>query len=127
MKNYIPKSKFDLDAIEELKTLSFETVKANVPKLLEWMQDMNWPVGYGIATYFAPHVNSIKKELLDILNTDDELWKYWIIGSLISRSHDNPDQELIFIIKRIAEHPTKNEKEDCVDEVAIAVIADKNW
>ena len=88
---------------------------------------MNWPVAYEISKYLVPHVNEIKDELLYILNGDDEMWKYWIIGSLIARASNKPDQELILIIKRIAEYPTKNEKSDCVDEVAIEIIADKNW
>jgi hypothetical protein len=85
MKDYIPKNKFDIEAAERLKLLEFEAISADIPELLEWLQDMNWPVAHEVAQYLTPHVNEMKDELLSILNSDDGMWKYWIV-LLIGRS-----------------------------------------
>jgi hypothetical protein len=127
MKNYIPKTKFDVQAVQNLSVLPLETIRTDIPQLLEWMQDMNWPVGRGIAKYFTPHINEIKENLLDILKSNDDIWKYWIINSLIAYSEINIDQELISIIKRIANHPSRGEIEEGVDVAAKELISDFKW
>ncbi len=124
MKNYIPKTKGDMQAVKTLKKLPFESIKADVPALLEWMQDINWPVAGGIVRYLAPHVNEIKESLLNILKSnDDDTWKYSIIAFLIANSKAKLDLELISMIKRIADHPTASEIREEVDEVAKRVMA----
>jgi hypothetical protein len=121
MKDYIPKNKFDFEAVENLKLLKFESIRNDIPALLEWIQDMNWPVAYGVAEYLSPHINEMKDELLGILNSDDGMWKYWTV-ILISRLPSKPDPELISAIKRISDSPSKIEVEDEVNEVAKEVL-----
>lgn len=112
-------------AVECLKKLSFEIIRKDTSKLLEWLQDAHWDVAEGIAEYFIPYVNEIKQELLFILHTNDGMWKYCIINILIARSQNKLDPTLIEALKRIAEHPTKIEAEDTVDDAAKEVIANK--
>jgi hypothetical protein len=127
MKHYIPKTKGDTEAVENLGKLPFETIRADVPQLLEWMQDMNWPVGQGIAIYLRPHINEIKESLLDVLKSNDDTWKYWIINSLIVYSEIKLDQELISVIKRIANNPSRGEVEEGVHMAAKEIIAENKW
>ena len=120
-----------MQAIENLRLQAFETIRADVPELLEWMQDMNWPVGSGICEYLSPHVNKIKEDLLNILNSSDDLWKLWIISSLIANSQIRHkiklDRELILKIKSIADRPTAGETEQGVDIAAKELISDYKW
>lgn len=67
MKNYIPKPKSDIEAVKKLKLMPFEAIQADVPQLLERMQDMNWEVAGGIADYFIPYIDYITPNLLNIL------------------------------------------------------------
>lgn len=122
IKDYIPNNIHDVLAVERLKRLSFETVRNDVPKLLEWLQDTHWDVAEGIAEYLLPHVNEITQELIFILNTDDSMWKYFVICILIARSQEKLDPDLIKVLKRIAEHPSRIDAEDSVDEAAKMVI-----
>lgn len=122
-RNYIPKNKSDIGAVERLKCLPFETIRKDVPQLLEWMQDGHWDVAHGIAAYLIPHVNEIVQELLFVLNTDDGMWKYFVICGLIGRSEEKLDPILIEALTRIAVHPSKIDAEDAVDDVAKDVIA----
>jgi hypothetical protein len=125
IKDYIPNNIHDVLAVERLKRLSFETVRNDVPKLLEWLQDTHWDVAEGIAEYLLPHVNEITQELIFILNTDDGMWKYFVICILIARSQEKLDPDLIKVLKRIAEHPSRIDAEDSVDEAAKMVIQNR--
>lgn len=124
-KNHIPQNTNDVIAIERLEHLPFEAVKADIPKLLEWLQDGHWEVAEGITKYLVPHINEITEELLFVLNTEDSMWKYFVICGLISRSPEKLDPALIEVLRRIAEHPSRVDAEDTVDEVAKAIIENK--
>ena len=44
IKALVPKDKYDITVISELKKLSDTEIKSIIPGLLEWIQDMDWPV-----------------------------------------------------------------------------------
>ncbi|MFI5139381.1 MAG: DUF5071 domain-containing protein [Sphingobacteriales bacterium] len=125
MKNYIPKHSSDVRAVERLKSRAFETIRTDVPELLECLQDMHWDISHPVAEYLLPHVNEIKDELLYILSTNDEMWKHGILCFLIARSSDKIDPELVSVLKRIADQPTKTEIGDDLDEEAKEIIINK--
>ncbi|RZJ81011.1 MAG: DUF5071 domain-containing protein [Chryseobacterium sp.] len=72
-----------------------------------------------------PVVNEITQELLFILNSNDGTWRYCVINILISQSQNKLSPFLIEALIRIAEHPSKIDAEDEVDDVANDVIANK--
>ena len=121
-KDFIPTSIYDIAAVERLKKMSFESVKEDIPALLEWLQDTHWDVAEGIAKYFEPYVNEIKQELLFILNSSDGMWKYFVMYILIGRSRHKLNAELIEILRRIAEHPSDIDSEACANEAAKEIL-----
>lgn len=123
MKNHIPKAKGDVEAVGYLKTLSFETLRSDVPELLIWFQDLNWGLSDGIAAFLIPHVNEIKNELITILNGSDGEWKRGVLIAFVAKTLIKLDPELLSVIKRIAELPNKNEKDEGVDIIAKKIIA----
>jgi hypothetical protein len=125
-KEYIPNNSYDVLAVERLKRLPFEAIRNDIPKLLEWLQDLHWDVAEGIVEYLLPHVGDVTQELLFVLNSDDSMWKYCVINGLIARSKGKLDPELIIVLKKIAEHPSKIDSEDAVDEAAKMIIQNKN-
>ncbi|QNN40162.1 DUF5071 domain-containing protein [Pedobacter roseus] len=125
-KDYIPTNIYDIAAVERLKHLPFESVKQDVPALLEWLQDTHWDVAEGIAKYLVPHVNEITKELLFILNSNDGMWKYFVIYNLIARSQHELDPVLIETLRRIAEYPSGIDTEDAVDEAAKDILMNES-
>lgn len=76
IRELVPKDKFDESGVEELKKLSFQQIKPIVPDLLEWLQDMNWPVASNIADIMRPFTDKITAELVAILQSDHVMWKY---------------------------------------------------
>jgi len=125
-KSYIPKNTCDVAAIERLKQLPFEFVREDVPELLEWGQDAHWDVASGVYEYLAPYINEITSEILFVLNTNDGMWKYFLIYGLIGRSKIKLNSELIDILRRLAEQPSRIDAEDGVDEAARDILTNKS-
>lgn len=115
IKNLIPKDKFDFETVEKLTQYSFEDIEAIVPDLLEWLQDINWPISQPIAEFLIPFSEKIAPEILKILKGKDEIWKYWILTTF----GKNIKNELVLEeINRIAKNPTQDEIDEEVNEIA---------
>lgn len=122
IKDLIPKDKLDIETAEKLKQYSYEEIKPIVPDLLEWIQDMNWPVAKTVAEYLITISEFITSEIIEILNGKDEMWKYWTIGVFGIHSEKPLHPEVFEIINRIANNPTIEEKESELHEQAINAI-----
>jgi len=124
MKDYThltPKDKFDDSHIDELNTFSVDEIRVIVPRLLEWLQDGNWPISNKIQVYFEPRIHEIENELIQILTTNDEIWKYYILR-LINNSGKLPGEKIKSEIYRIALHPKPSETEEELDQIAAEIL-----
>ena len=119
IKELIPAHKDDQKVIERLKKLSFEEIKPIIPDLLEWLQDMNWPIAGPVAEILKPFSDSIVPEIIKILKTNDGLWKWGILTAL---ARTTTNQMLLTEIERIAKFPTRDEIEEELNVEAIAVL-----
>lgn len=122
VRSLIPKDKFDDSAISKLKELSFEDIQPIVPDLLIWLQDMHWPIAIQVADVLRPFADRINSEVLPILTSHDELW---ILGILVHIARYSTDPDVIRAIERIAKFPTKDEVENCVNEIAMEILLEK--
>ncbi|MFB6457104.1 DUF5071 domain-containing protein [Chitinophaga sp. Hz27] len=66
-----------------------------------------------------PFSDKLVPEILEILKTNDGVWKYWILTTLARKTKD---ERLLKEIERIAKHPTKDEIEEEVNLEAIAIL-----
>ena len=117
----IPKNKFDQETVDKLEKLSFDQLRPIVPQLLEWLQDMNWPIARPVADILEPYIDKIIPEIIKIFKTDDGMWKYWMVIFV----RNTTDPLLIAEIERIAKFPTRDEIEDEVDLLAIEILSGK--
>lgn len=126
VENLIPKGKSDIETAEKLKNYSYEEVKEIIPNLLEWLQDLNWPVAKPVVEYLESINENITEELLPILKSEniDEEWKYWIVTIFgpITESY-----EIQKAILRIANSPTENEINHEVNEIAKEILTKRDW
>lgn len=122
IKNLLPKDKYDLESVENLKNFSFDEIQPIVPELLEWLQDCNWPVSKPIVNFLIPYTDNISADILEILKGTDEVWKYWILSGFGDTITNNL---VIGEIKRIAFKPTKNELNEGISEIALELIQKK--
>jgi len=122
IENLIPKDKLDIETAEKLKQFSYEEVKPIIPNLLEWIQDMNWPVSRVIADYLITISEYLTSDIIDILNGKDEMWKYWTIGVFGIYSEKPLQPEVKEIINRISYNPSFEEIENKVNIQAINAL-----
>ncbi|MEM8890995.1 MAG: DUF5071 domain-containing protein [Bacteroidota bacterium] len=119
IRKLIPKDKGDVETAQKLFSYTYEEIRPIVPDLLEWIQDMNWPVAGPVSEYLESISEHFPEEILAILQGDDDIWKYWCIHvfGLWSKKEIHP--VLLKEIKRIAESPTEGEIREEVQEVAL--------
>ncbi len=120
----VPKNKFDIETVAKLNHYPFETIKAIIPSLLEWLQDMNWPVAQPIALFLVSIHEQITDEILEVFKSKDDIWKYWIISIFgpVTTSIEIRNE-----IKRIAKNPTKNEHLEALDELSLEIVKSRKW
>ena len=74
MKPFIPTHKDDFYAVSLLEEASWEEIQPHVKAILEWLQDMNWPIAHRVAKVLYPHVNRFQEELVDIFLETINMW-----------------------------------------------------
>lgn len=119
IRKLIPKHKDDQIVIEQLKKLSFEEIKPIVPDLLEWLQDINWPISGSVAEILRPFTDEIVSDIINVLKTNDGIWKLWVLTMLLRTTKN---QLLLKEVHRIAKFPTKDEIEEEVTDEANAIL-----
>ncbi len=91
-----------------------------IGQLLEWLQDGNWPVAHVLAPFLRDlgPVPPLVENLRTILDGEDDIWKYWVLWSVV----DGWEATALIAIEpqlgRLAEHPSENELAEGVDEIA---------
>ncbi|MGE7777021.1 DUF5071 domain-containing protein [Chitinophaga sp. NPDC101104] len=116
---FIPAGKSDDDAIEILHRTPWGEVKPHAMALLEWLQDMNWPISRPVFEYLEPRVNALFPEILDIFAKNDDIWKANMLYLLRSADPVPDDERLRAAVLRIAQHPTPGEIAEDAAEAAI--------
>lgn len=119
IKTLIPKDKFDYETVDRLKSCSYDQIESIIQELLEWLQDMNWPISQPIAEYLLPFSEKIAPEILKILQGKDEVWKYWM---LVTFGKITKDKLVLEEINRMAKNPTQEEADNEVSEIANEII-----
>jgi hypothetical protein len=118
----VPTSKFDIAAAERAVALGWPGVKPVISELLEWIQDLNWPVAHTLAPFLASIGRPLAPYLRPIFEGDDEVWKYWVIDAVLANSPDELVEEFTPLRIRIADHPTPGERAEQLDQVAAAAL-----
>ena len=121
LSSLIPKTKFETEKVEAVIQLGFPAVQPILPELMEWIQDMNWPVAQVLQPFLASIGAPLEPYIREVLKTDDEIWKYWVLLLIIGES-----SELFKIFKpellRIASNPTLREQQEELNEIAKSVL-----
>jgi hypothetical protein len=79
----IPKDKNDEESIRLLHLATDGEVVENIVQLLEWLQDVNWPVSKGVISRLSNLGGELYTPINEILTGNDSIWKANIIGHLI--------------------------------------------
>jgi len=122
----VPKDKFDDEACANLQAASDEDLLPYIADLLECLQDLNWPIAGPVAERLSLLGNELVEPVLHILNSDDEMWKYWIISHFLYLVSDEVFQALRFKLNSICLHPTASEIAEEVHCVTCELLSARN-
>ena len=117
LQSLLPKDKRDVDAVKRLSAQGYPAIEPLLPALLEWMQDLNWPVARALDSFLAGLGEPLAPHIRSILRTNDDMWKYGVLICVVAES-----PSLLLTLKpeleQLAEKPTDGEREELVDELA---------
>jgi hypothetical protein len=113
----LPRDKHQIQMAQALVRVGYPEIAPVLSEILEWVQDMNWPV----ARVFQPMLASIGAPLAPIirpvLNGNDDVWKYSIVNNLV-RESPSLAYELHSELERLVKNPSVGELDEGVSEVA---------
>lgn len=92
-----------------LKYLGPKKLNKFLPDFLIFLQDMNWPAGYGAAKMLLKSGEAILPEIQRVFKEEnDDLWKHWIVLNIIQHWTkeliEKIKSELIFITVNKSKH-----------------------
>ncbi len=109
LKSLVQTHKSDTDAVQRARSAGYPAIEPILGDLLEWMQDMNWPVAGDIEELLAPIGAPLSPYVLKVLQGGDDIWKYWILSRLAVNFDREARQPIIDECIRIVNHPTDGE------------------
>ncbi|WP_100330418.1 DUF5071 domain-containing protein [Bacillus xiapuensis] len=119
---YLPKNKHDFDRVHKLKKMDRTELLPLLPGLMEWVQDMNWPIAEEVAQLILTFPNEIVPLVKEVFKTNDDVWKYWCLEILVHRLPMESRQLFKDDLIRLIERPTAGEKYEEFDEIAIKIL-----
>ena len=126
IQSLVPQDKYDIERAEAAVAAGYPAVAPILPELLEWLQDCNWPVAHVLSPFLESIGSPLIPHVRNILATDDEVWKYWIINRIIRGSRELAE-EFHAEVERIAYSPTENEALEELHETALRTIEEYGW
>ena len=80
-----PKSDW-LRQAEEIISGKIQISQYELPLLLEWLQDYNWPGAKEIAAHLIQYGDQLVEAIRDILKSDDYICIYWVLSLIVINS-----------------------------------------
>jgi len=127
VRQLVPTGKADLARAQAAVRAGYPAVAPVLYELVEWLQDYNWPV----ARILVPFLRSIGAPLVPhlwrVLQSDDDVWKYWVMNLLISSLSKDVASEFRRELERLCYSPEPNEKQGELDEQARQLLEQFGW
>ena len=118
----LPLNIYDVDKVEKLKKLDRNVLEPLLPDLLEYTQDMNWPVASGVVEILLTFPKEIVSHVQVVLSSDDDNWKWFILHFLVIKLPVEFQVQFKQYLIRVAQTPTQNEIAEELDEIAKEIV-----
>ena len=116
IKILLPKDKFDDSNLEKIKLLNDSDLSQITTELLTWTQDANWPIFSKIVEIIVARQDLFIGEISKIFQTDDRIWKYWILTNICPKlSLENIDFLKKDFDNMVKVLPTNTEEEEILE------------
>ena len=119
----IPKDKFDIGAVEQLKQADEAVVVPLLPQMLEWIQDMNWPVAEPMLEVLLQYPNELTPLVEQVLIGDDAMWIYWCLVKVVPVLPFYSKLVLADAVEKIASQPVTPVNEDNREAAKLALLS----
>jgi len=116
----------DYERLETILKIDLRETPDLIPHLLEWTQDVNWPVAFPILEKLVAYPSETIPHINPILKTNDGIWKYNVIRYLLKELPLEYKSTFKGELERIVKKPTRDEIEDEVVEAATEVLKEVN-
>ncbi|WP_183007291.1 DUF5071 domain-containing protein [Achromobacter sp. UMC71] len=118
----LPAGKHDLLAAQAIVAAGYPAVQAQLPALLTWMQDINWPVARVLAPFLASIGKPLAPPLAQVFESNDAIWTCNVLTYLVSAC---PPLAIALEpqLSRLAARPTQAERDEGVDDIARQILA----
>lgn len=126
-RDLVPTSKHDLARAQAAVEAGYPAVAPILDELIEWLQDHNWPVARVLAPFLASIGEPLVPHIWRVLGTDDDVWKYWVIGILIRALPEDAAGEFRSELNRLCYHPQPHERREELDAQARLVLEHFGW
>ena len=122
LEDCLPLNIYDVDKVEKLKKLDRNVLETLLPDLLEYTQDMNWPVASSVMDILLTFPEEIVSHVQAVLSSDDDNWKWFILHFLVIKLPVESQVQFKDYLIRVAETPTQNEIVEELDEIAKEIL-----
>jgi hypothetical protein len=122
-RHLLPSSKSDDEAVKCLHQLSEAELRPLLPKLMEWLQDINWPVSGPVWDFLEPRVAMLEPAIVEVLLGNDDIWKCNLLRLVQHAALPALSPLMRELTERIARSPTTSEHENDTDEAARDLLA----
>ncbi|KAK7444501.1 hypothetical protein VKT23_015181 [Stygiomarasmius scandens] len=116
-----PNDKHDFESLEHLSTLPPAEWRHLVPEILEWLQDINWPIFGEARKLLFNQPDAVMQPLREILGGDDDAWQYYcmlLIEDLPLEKKKELKDDLVKFRDRVDEKVDKDwDMKERVDEI----------
>lgn len=121
IRDLLPRDKLDLERAEAIVALGYPAVAPLLPDLMLWLQDSNWPVCDVIAPFLASLGAPIVPEVRHVLESDDAIWKGWVLLYVVGRSKEVQEAVRDQLV-RIADTEPTDEEGEGLPEIAREIL-----
>lgn len=101
LSNLLPRDKHDFERVNDLKNINKEDLIKLIPELIEWLQDINWPIAKEISKLLLTVPKETIPYISNVLAGEDDIWKEWCLRYFV---RDLP----IELIENLKEELEKN-------------------
>ncbi len=119
----IPKDKFDVTAVEQLAHMETAQIIPLLPQMLEWIQDMNWPVAEPMVEVLLQYPTELTSLVEQVLLGDDDMWIYWCLQKIVPRLPFFSKLALMESVERIATLTVTSSNEHNVEAAKKALLS----
>jgi hypothetical protein len=118
----IPRDKFDIESVERIKNADIESIEPVLSQIFEWVEDINWPVARELVKVLVKFDDLIIPYLKDLIQRPDGLREYSVYYHMMPLLNERQLLLLRDELERVANSPSRFEKEEEYDEIALQYL-----